>query len=85
MVALIASTGVRLSDASCKALTAGHMQGIVERVAALEAAVRTAHTQLMNLQPHIEELDKSQQSFVDAHVDVAMAALSEALPETMNN
>jgi hypothetical protein len=42
MVEITASTGVALSDKSAGAITAGHMHGIVERIAELEAALKEA-------------------------------------------
>ena len=36
MATIAASTGALLSEASCDAITAGHMHGIVERIARLE-------------------------------------------------
>jgi len=40
MVEITASTGAALSDKSAGAIAAGHMHGIVERIAELEAAMR---------------------------------------------
>ncbi len=40
MVEITASTGAALSDKSAGAITAGHMHGIVERIAELEAALQ---------------------------------------------
>jgi hypothetical protein len=42
MVEITASTGAALSDKSAGAIAAGHMHGIVERIAELEAALRDA-------------------------------------------
>ena len=48
-------------------------------VARLQMAASFAISQLTNMQPHIAQLSKSQQLFIDVYVDVAMEAICAAL------
>lgn len=41
----------------------------------LKARITKAHNHLMNLQPHIAQLPKRDQPFIDSHVDMAIQAL----------
>ncbi len=45
----------------------------------LENANKTAHHYLMNLQPHIAQLDKKDRPFIDPHVDLAMEVLERGV------
>ncbi len=45
----------------------------------MREAAQTAHDHLMNLQPHIAQLEPYQRPFIDSHVDLAMEVLSTAL------
>lgn len=45
------------------------------------AKIQAAHDHLMNLQPHIAQLPKQYQGFIDPHVDEAMKLLSACLPQ----
>ena len=53
MAIITATTGARLSDASCRAVTAGDMHSIVERIAELETALERSlalsHRQVDNM------------------------------------
>ena len=48
-------------------------------LAELRAAANTAHTYLVNLQPHIAQLPKECQPFIDTHIDLAMETLRKLL------
>ena len=42
----------------------------------VEAAMGAVSDELMNLQPHIAQLDKASRSFIDSHVDVALKLIA---------
>ena len=45
------------------------------------ATIQKAHDHLINLQPHIAQLPKGYQGFIDPHVDEAMKLLASLLPQ----
>lgn len=45
----------------------------------LEAELLKIESQLMNVQPHIAQLPKHQQPFIDSHVDMASEATQKAI------
>ncbi len=47
------------------------------KIERLETALQTAHDHLINLQPHIAQLAKRDQPFIDTHVDLALEALNK--------
>ena len=57
------------------------VQELIKENGRLRAGLRAAHDELMNLQPHIGQLEAHQRPFIDAHVDVAMEKMKEALGE----
>jgi hypothetical protein len=50
-----------------------HLAALAQR--AEVAPMQAAYNHLMNLQPHIAQLPKEYQPFIDSHVDEAMKAL----------
>ena len=57
--------------------TADEIARLQARVEALEGAIKSAHNDLMNLQPHIpQSCYPKHQPFIDTHVDAAMETLA---------
>ena len=52
------------------------------RAAALEKAFIAVRDELVNLQPHIAQLDKAARPFIDAHVDKASRVINAVLVST---
>ncbi len=52
---------------------------LLEKYADLEGAAQTAHDHLINLQPHIAQLEPNQRPFIDADVDEAIKVLRGVL------
>ncbi len=54
-----------------------HIVELEAEIERLRVAMQDAHDHLMNLQPHIAQLPKLIQPFIDSHVDCAMASLAK--------